>query len=670
MPLFALFLLVPLVTLAQQPAPRPLAFHVEPYLQLPTTNGMTIMWETTLPTPSRVEYGLTPELGQVRDDAQPVTLHQVRLGGLQAGTAYYYRVRSDTLVSRVYRFRTAPPPGTTRFKVAVYGDSRSNPAMHRRVVEQIARHDVDLILHTGDIVLNGKNYASWRMEFFGPLAPIAGSVPWVSTIGNHEQDAANYFSYAALPGNERHFSFDFGNARFVGLDSNGWIARAQGSPQFRWAQQLLQQPRAATWTFVYFHHPLFSAHPRRAINALRWDWAPLFLDPASKVDGVLNGHDHFYARNYQFARITERPHAVFFLTTAGGGAPLYPVVQWDYVALCKAVHHFTLLEFDGPQVHLSAIDIQGNIVDRYTLTKDTPPPEELCAYEVEEIKEQLRRALVQAPAVEVQTTAPTTLRQELLLPTRFGVPVDGTIRWEVPPGWQMPAEVPFHLEPGAPLRIPLQATVSPSGLAHRPKLTIEFAPGKFRNRLIEAWPFKLTANARVTTTEMRMLPVNGSTTLQLPVVRASLQGDTLTVRAVLPDPAGKVKVGNPAEVTPSSRLVRMGEHLRLEVAFGKDLHSLALSPDQRTHAVFTDELPPWQAHATKADKAWHGQITVTLPPGLDRDQLRCNVVYYHEATKQWFELRPTFHPDPKAAPDEIPRWEPGSDLSRFSRLPE
>src|SRR5205823_5045503 len=139
-----------------------------------------------------------------------------------------------------------------------------NPAVHRKVVEQIAKADVDLIVHTGDIVTDGRNHASWREQFFQPLGPVAGTVPWVSTIGNHEQDSENYFSYMALPGNERFFALDYGNAQIICLDSNTWIERGRDSKQYEWLTTHLRAGRAATWTFVAFHHPLFSAHDNRA----------------------------------------------------------------------------------------------------------------------------------------------------------------------------------------------------------------------------------------------------------------------------------------------------------------------------------------------------------------------------------------------------------------------
>ncbi|HMC66618.1 MAG TPA: fibronectin type III domain-containing protein, partial [Gemmataceae bacterium] len=217
---------------AAPPPSAPASFLVQPYLQLPTPTSIRVMWETNQELPGAVEYGQTPELGQVLRVGVPSELHEVCLTDLKPGSRYYYRVRSGDLASEIYSFKTAPPPGTKRWRLALYGDSRSNPIVHRKIAEQIAKAKVDFILHTGDIVTNGKNHESWRREFFEPLGPVAHSVPWVSTIGNHERDSDNYFSYMALPGNERYFGFDFGNAHIVCLDSNGWIEKGRDSKQY------------------------------------------------------------------------------------------------------------------------------------------------------------------------------------------------------------------------------------------------------------------------------------------------------------------------------------------------------------------------------------------------------------------------------------------------------
>src|SRR5438876_10257102 len=103
---------------AQAPGAKPAAetetkpaFLVQPYLQLPMTESITVMWETTVKLPSRVEFGVTPNLNRIVEAAAPVQLHEVTLYGLEPATAYHYRVCSGDLASEVSSFRTAPTPG-------------------------------------------------------------------------------------------------------------------------------------------------------------------------------------------------------------------------------------------------------------------------------------------------------------------------------------------------------------------------------------------------------------------------------------------------------------------------------------------------------------------------------------------------------------------------------
>jgi len=77
-------------------------FVVKPYLQRMTQDGVSILWETAEPVASIVEYGPArigdkqPNLEQQVETSEVKTLHAVRLGGLAAETAYFYRVRCRT----------------------------------------------------------------------------------------------------------------------------------------------------------------------------------------------------------------------------------------------------------------------------------------------------------------------------------------------------------------------------------------------------------------------------------------------------------------------------------------------------------------------------------------------------------------------------------------------
>lgn len=672
----------------------PPAFVVKPYLQLPAQTGMTVMWETNVKLPSRIEFGTTPDLGGAAESRAAVTLHEIRLLGLEPATSYFYRVRSGPLVSEVRRLRTAPPLGTRKWRLALYGDSRSNPAAHRKVVEQIAKANVDLILHTGDIVLDGRYHELWQREFFAPLAPIAGTIPWVSTIGNHERDAANYFSYTALPGNKHYFSFDYANAHFICLDSNAWIAKGRDSEQFQWLQRELRRKRETTWTFVAFHHPLFSAHANRAINPLRWDWAPLLLDPENHVDGVLTGHDHFYGRDYRIGYSSLKPETgVFFLTSAGGGAPLYPLKKRDYVASGRVVHHFTLFEFDGDQVALTAVDRDGNVFDRYVLTKEPTPPEQFCAFEIEQIRQFLRTGVSSMAPIPLSTTEQTRIDQHLSIPTRFSYPISGKLRWNSVPGWHLKrSEVSFTLQPKQPLDILLQADVDAGSFRETPGLTIEFENGHFRNRSINLHPFKLGGPASLAVSPARQAPATDGKSdggpwkdsaavalLAAPpdigradIVRLLADGDWLYVRAELDDPAGKVSVAPPTDQAPHGGDALLDEQFRVLFHTGSGAWSFAISPEQSravTHDGIAVTSLNWRATASRTRGGWGAELAI--PRKLLVGDLGINLVHHlqHPPGRTEpidFELCPTYRLGPD--PDHIPDWKADGTTEGFARI--
>jgi hypothetical protein len=512
--------------------------------------------------------------------------------------------------------------------------------MHRKVAEQIEKAKVDLIVHTGDIVLDGRDYDSWRQQFFEPLKGVADHTPWVSTIGNHERDSANYFSYMALPGNERHFGFDYANAHIVCLDSNTWIERGRDSKQYEWLAEHLKKARPATWTFVAFHHPIFSAHANRPINTLRWDWAPVFLDPANRVDGVLTGHDHFYARNFRMGHADAKPQAgVLFLTSAGGGASLYPTFQRDYVAKEKSVHHFTLFDFDGDQVTLTPIDIDGNVFDKYVLTKKSTPPEEYCAFEVEEFREFLRKALSVAPSTSLEDGSSTSLDSKLTIPTRFRIPVSGKLVWDAPKGWDLrQKEQPFRLEPNQPLEIRLQATVRKEGLSRSPKLTVLFDEGKFSNRAVTTYPFKIAGPKSITiakegkpdwqkASKLVLLPTAPHLTdvaATVSDVQVAADDNNLLLRARFANVEG---TEGPAKA--GSDLLLFQDHLRLVIWDGKNLRNFAVTPDASRFSDCNkqeDTTTAWEARLTQEKGDLVLNLSVPKSVFADPEKVRVNVV--------------------------------------------
>lgn len=60
-----------------------------------TANGATISWTTNEPATSDVEYGKETDYGLTASSAELTTNHSLTLSGLEANTAYHFRVKSS-----------------------------------------------------------------------------------------------------------------------------------------------------------------------------------------------------------------------------------------------------------------------------------------------------------------------------------------------------------------------------------------------------------------------------------------------------------------------------------------------------------------------------------------------------------------------------------------------
>ncbi|MCS7015682.1 MAG: fibronectin type III domain-containing protein [Gemmatales bacterium] len=480
------------------------SFHVEPYLLHPTPTGISILWHTTQELPGVVEYGESEALGHQAAETGPArTRHEVRLENLKPDTLYYYRVRSGEAVSSIATFRTAPPPGTPRWRIAVYGDSRGNPALHRALAEQISRRNVDLLVHTGNLVTDSNDAQAWQREFFAPLAPVISRIPCVCVSGPPEADSTLFASYFRPLAHQRYFLHEYGNARLIILDSCA-LERGgrEAEQQERWFRDQCRQSASKVWNIVFLHHALFGVQAGRPTSALRSQWTPALIDPAHRIHLVCNGQEPLYARTWPIGLYQEKGSGgVVFVTSAAGTAPPARLRFRAHTARALPAHHFLLLEGNEEELTVTAYGVSGRILDRFVVQRDSPSRDLFC-WEAETWRENLRRALHEAPGLVIGPRA-TTLEGELLVPHDFRVPLEVRLRWSVPPGWRLPTqETTQRLLPGEPLRIPLRAEVHPEATHRLPRLHLELQPVSerdkalshplpFHNRQVLVYPFKL-----------------------------------------------------------------------------------------------------------------------------------------------------------------------------------
>jgi hypothetical protein len=334
------------------------------YVQNVSVRSAVIAWMSEEPGAGFVEYGETPELGQERGDGRTGKRHAVTLSGLRPGSRYYYRVAG---AQKTASFRTAPDEPGSGFTFAVVGDSGTGSKAQRAVAGLLERMQPDLILHTGDVVYPKGDDADYDPKFFAPYRRIVGSVPVFPCLGNHDVETKNgapYLENFHLHRNDpestgRYYSFDWGNAHFVALDSELYYDDDGDDPerQKAWLERDLGETRQP-WKFVFFHRPPYSSSEHGSDLVVREDLEPILARHGVAL--VFSGHDHDYER-------TVRIKGVTYVVTGGGGKDLYEAGESEWTAFSRSAHHAVRVRVDGNRLRLEAIEPNGGVVDRLDL---------------------------------------------------------------------------------------------------------------------------------------------------------------------------------------------------------------------------------------------------------------------------------------------------------------
>ena len=318
------------------------------------------MWETDQPGYGEVAFGEAEGYGTSVIDPTVSTRHFVTLADLRPYTRHHYRVESDGApLSEDATFRTAAGPDQMQFTFVAFGDTRTQHRVHRTVIEGIIAAAPDFVLHTGDMVEFGSRPDQWE-TFFEIERELMAQTPLFPALGNHEENDPLYFDFFQLPGNERWYAFDYGNARFICLQVDGYAVFDPGSEQYAWLEETLAT-NTQPWLFAYFHVPPYTSAGDAWESAVRQALPPLF--ERYGVDLVFNGHKHNYERN--------EVNGITYIVTGGGGAPLYAMQEQEPTQAAFALaYHFVLVEIDGNHLTATAISNAGAVLDKFERNAD------------------------------------------------------------------------------------------------------------------------------------------------------------------------------------------------------------------------------------------------------------------------------------------------------------
>lgn len=302
-------------------------------------------------------------------EGPPAALQEVRLTGLRPGTRYGFTVEGPGISPAVGSFATAPE-ASQPFRFVIYGDTRSHRAPHRAVVEAIVREAPEFVIHTGDLVEDGRRDGLWQ-EFFDIEAPLLRRTFFAPVIGNHEiavlrsRGIEQYRRYVHVtpdgPSPELDHSFRWGCARFVLANSyDDWTREAR-----QWLDSELARARAEgpnDWLFVVTHWGPRSSGPHGDNELMREGDVDAILR-RHRVDLVVSGHDHAYERGAD--------RGLRYMVSGGGGAPLYPRdARRDMTIVYAPEHHYVRVDVDRAKVRFTTLRPDGTTIDEAELTHD------------------------------------------------------------------------------------------------------------------------------------------------------------------------------------------------------------------------------------------------------------------------------------------------------------
>lgn len=326
----------------------------------------------------------------------PATVNQLGyfVARAPAGSAVdSYRVDNTGLFGRNLELYTGacigPAPRGKPFRFLAFGDSGNGSNTQTALAERMSATGPDLVIHVGDLVYPAGVAEDYARNFFEPNRSLIARVAFMPCLGNHDaatQHGQPLLDTFVLPENgpqgvqpERNYWFDFGDARFVALDTNraeelGVITesdmRAKVAP---WLRRVLTECDAR-WKFVFFHHPPYTGSTHKSADQafVKEIFVPIFDECG--VDVVFAGHNHLYERTRPIRgdRVVADGAGTVYVVTGAGGVSRYPESQPppDYIAYYNSeVFSFTQIDLTVTRLSLTQIALDGKPIDEYHIEK-------------------------------------------------------------------------------------------------------------------------------------------------------------------------------------------------------------------------------------------------------------------------------------------------------------
>lgn len=333
---------------------------------------MTVMWQLDSSPTCTIRWGTDQSYSTGSSTVSSVgdNLYTFNVPNLVPGTKYYYTVDNGVGEGQ---FWAAPPENSMNIKFLGWGDSRSNPDITARVMDDVLNEDDEYFtfaLMAGDWTQKDRE-EDWSSQHFNrnyaENLDVHTRVPLNGCRGNHEREALvfnKYYPYNFAKEGASYYAFEYGPVKVITIDQ--YKNYAPGSAQYNWIESELANTLKPI-KIIQAHEPAWTSGSH-GNNAEFQELQDMFKE--HDVAMVFCGHNHVYTR----CEVDGIPH----ITSGGTGAGADPDTDDDgtlsdpYVEFTETCEHFVKFEVtNGVKLVATVIDERGNQIDSFSFTSST-----------------------------------------------------------------------------------------------------------------------------------------------------------------------------------------------------------------------------------------------------------------------------------------------------------
>lgn len=418
-----------------------------PYLNSGTPESIVIRWRTSEAEVGELRFGTDAgNLTESITEEAATIEHELVVSGLNPATVYHYTIgiegSSYHTPDGSYYFKTSPVPGSTDpIRMWVMGDfgngSQAQLAVRDAYMNNFTSTHTDLWIWLGDNAYGSGTDEEYQLKNFDVYYEAQRNMVIWPCPGNHDygsidlSDNGPYYDIFTMPRNgeaggvpsnqERYYSFDYGNAHFVSLNTEYLLDIALPGTAF---QQWLEADLAANdkdWVIAFFHQSPYSKGTHDSDENFsrpqffRQNVLPILEQHG--VDLVLTGHSHGYERSYlingHYGRSNSWDPATMLVNGTNGNesegnayakytqgenankGAVYAVVgcsgqkgsgnnELNHPVMYMSTedyHGSMVIDLEGMELTARFIDTTGTTLDEFTIRKSDATSVEQLAYD-------------------------------------------------------------------------------------------------------------------------------------------------------------------------------------------------------------------------------------------------------------------------------------------------